>query len=92
MTLLSWLILGFISGFIASHLVNHRGEGMVLDVLLGIVGAVIGGWIAPRLGVEGAAGVSGVNLASIILSVCGAVLFLLVYHVIRRGVIGRRVF
>lgn len=89
MTLLSWLILGLISGFIASHLVNHRGEGMVLDILLGIVGAVIGGWIAPRLGVET---VNGVNLASIISSVCGAILFLFVYHLIRRGVIGRRVF
>ena len=45
MSLFVWILLGLVSGFIASHLVNHRGEGVVLDVLLGVVGAIIGGWI-----------------------------------------------
>ena len=88
MSLVTWLLLGLISGFIASHLVNHRGEGIVLDVLLGIVGAIIGGWAATFFGV---AGVSALNLYSIIVAVAGAVVFLLVYHAIRRGVVGRRI-
>ena len=50
MTLLAWIGLGLLAGFIASHLVNHRGEGMILDILLGIVGAVVGGWLTHVLG------------------------------------------
>jgi uncharacterized membrane protein YeaQ/YmgE (transglycosylase-associated protein family) len=88
MSILAWIILGLIAGFIASHLVNHRGEGMVLDILLGIVGAVVGGWIFAMLG---APGVGGVNLYSIVVAVAGAVVFLVVYHAIRRGVVGRRI-
>jgi uncharacterized membrane protein YeaQ/YmgE (transglycosylase-associated protein family) len=88
MSILAWIVLGLIAGFIASHLVNHRGEGMVLDILLGIVGAVVGGWIFAMLG---APGVGGVNLYSVVVAVAGAVLFLVVYHAIRRGVVGRRI-
>jgi uncharacterized membrane protein YeaQ/YmgE (transglycosylase-associated protein family) len=88
MTLFAWIVLGLLAGFIASHLVNHRGEGMVLDVLLGIVGAVIGGWLAH---LAGYAGVSRLNLYGILLATVGAVLTLFVYHAIRRNVIGRRI-
>jgi uncharacterized membrane protein YeaQ/YmgE (transglycosylase-associated protein family) len=88
MSLFTWIVLGLISGFIASHLVNHRGEGMVLDVLLGIVGAIVGGWLFQAFG---AAGVQGVNLYSVVVAVIGAIVILFVYHIIRRGVIGRRV-
>ncbi|HEY6341371.1 MAG TPA: GlsB/YeaQ/YmgE family stress response membrane protein [Bryobacteraceae bacterium] len=88
MSILAWIVLGLIAGFIASHLVNHRGEGMVLDILLGIVGAIIGGWIFVMFG---APGVGGVNLYSIVVAVAGAVVFLVVYHAIRRGVVGRRI-
>src|SRR4051794_2370194 len=59
MSLFAWIILGLLAGFIASHLVNRRGEGMVLDVLLGIVGAVVGGWLAHLLGY---AGVTALNV------------------------------
>jgi uncharacterized membrane protein YeaQ/YmgE (transglycosylase-associated protein family) len=82
MTLFTWIILGLLAGFIASHLVNHRGEGMVLDVLLGIVGAIVGGWLFQMFG---AARVTGLNLYSIAVAVAGSVLFLVVYHAIRRG-------
>ena len=88
MSLLAWIILGLLAGFIASHLVNHRGEGMVLDVLLGIVGAVVGGWIANVLGYGG---VNALDLYSLLVAVLGAVVFLFVYHAIRRNVIGRRI-
>ena len=87
MSIFAWILLGVVSGFIASHLVNHRGEGMVLDVLLGIVGATVGGWVFHLFG---AAGVTQLNLYSLVVAVIGAVGFLLVYHAIRRGVVGRR--
>ncbi|HEX3879368.1 MAG TPA: GlsB/YeaQ/YmgE family stress response membrane protein [Bryobacteraceae bacterium] len=89
MSLFAWILLGLLAGFIASHLVNHRGEGMVLDVLLGIVGAVVGGWLAH---LAGFAAISRLNIYGIILATSGAVLFLVAYHAVRRNVIGRRVF
>ena len=88
MSLFAWLLLGLLAGFIASHLVNHRGEGMVLDILLGIVGAIIGGWLAY---VFGFAGVTRLNLYSVIVATGGSVVFLFAYHAIRRNVIGRRI-
>jgi uncharacterized membrane protein YeaQ/YmgE (transglycosylase-associated protein family) len=81
MSFLAWIVLGLLAGFIASHLVNHRGEGMILDILLGIVGAVIGGWIFQMFG---ASGVNGVNMYSVIVAVIGAIVFLVLYHAIRR--------
>ena len=83
MSLLAWLLSGLLAGFIASHLVDHRGEGMVLDILLGIVGAIIGGWLFRSFG---AAGVSGLNLYSLFVAVLGSVVLLVVYHALR----GRR--
>jgi uncharacterized membrane protein YeaQ/YmgE (transglycosylase-associated protein family) len=59
MSFLAWIVLGLIAGFIGSKIVNRRGEGIVLDIVLGIVGAVAGGWLA---GFFGLAGVSGLNL------------------------------
>jgi uncharacterized membrane protein YeaQ/YmgE (transglycosylase-associated protein family) len=81
MSLFVWILLGLVSGFVASHIVNHRGEGVVLDVLLGMVGAIIGGWV---FHVFGHIGVTGLNPYSIIVATTGAILFLFVYHLIRR--------
>ena len=88
MSFLTWILLGLLAGFIASHLVNHRGEGMVLDILLGIVGAMIGGWVFQ---VFGARGITNFGVYSLAVAVAGSVLFLVVYHAIRRGIIGRRI-
>ena len=82
MSFLAWIVLGLIAGFIASKIVNRTGEGIFLDILLGIVGAVIGGWVFTRFG---AAGVTGVNLYSILVAVVGSIIFLLVYHTVRRA-------
>jgi uncharacterized membrane protein YeaQ/YmgE (transglycosylase-associated protein family) len=82
MSILAWIILGLVSGFIGSKLVNKTGEGFVLDIALGIVGAVVGGWLFNRFG---AAGVSGLNLYSLLVAVVGAVVVLVVYHAIRRA-------
>ncbi|MBS0380764.1 MAG: GlsB/YeaQ/YmgE family stress response membrane protein [Proteobacteria bacterium] len=82
MSILAWIVLGLISGFIASKLVNKTGEGVVLDIVLGIVGAVVGGWLFATFGMSG---VTGVNLYSMLVAVVGAVVVLFVYHAIRRA-------
>jgi uncharacterized membrane protein YeaQ/YmgE (transglycosylase-associated protein family) len=81
MSFLAWIVLGLIAGFIGSKLVNHRGEGVVLDILLGIVGAVVGGWLFRGFGMTG---VTGLNLYSMLVAVAGAVVFLVVYHLLFR--------
>jgi uncharacterized membrane protein YeaQ/YmgE (transglycosylase-associated protein family) len=83
MSIIGWLVLGLISGYIASKIVNRAGEGMVLDIVLGIVGAFVGGWLFNAIGHTG---VTGFNLYSMFVSVIGAVVVLLVYHALfRRG-------
>ncbi len=82
MSILAWIVLGLLAGFIGSKIVNKSGEGLILDILLGIVGAVIGGWLFNRCG---AAGVTGLNLYSLLVAVIGSVVFLLIYHVVRRA-------
>ena len=81
MSILAWIVLGLIAGFIASKVVNNAGEGVLVDIVLGIVGALVGGWIFATIGHSG---VSGVNLYSILVSVVGAIAVLLLYHAIRR--------
>ena len=81
MSLLTWIVLGLIAGFIASKIVNRRGEGMVLDIVLGIVGAILGGWLFATFGM---AGVSGVNVFSVFVAVMGAIVVLIVYHLLLR--------
>jgi uncharacterized membrane protein YeaQ/YmgE (transglycosylase-associated protein family) len=81
MSWLAWIILGLIAGFIGSKLVNKRGEGLILDILLGIVGAVVGGWLFNKFG---AAGVTGLNLYSLLVAVVGSIVILIVYHTLRR--------
>jgi uncharacterized membrane protein YeaQ/YmgE (transglycosylase-associated protein family) len=83
MSFLVWIVLGLVAGFIGSKLVNKRGEGLILDILLGVVGAVVGGWLA---GLMGWGDVSGLNLYSLLIAVVGSVVVLLVYHAIRRAV------
>ncbi len=80
MSIIAWIVLGLIAGFIGSKLVNKRGEGIFLDIILGVIGSVVGGWVFSLFGGEG---VSGVNLHSLIVAVIGAVLVLVIYHAIR---------
>ena len=81
MSFIAWIVLGLISGFIASKLVNKTGEGFLLDIVLGVVGALVGGWLFNEFGM---AGVTGVNLYSMLVAVVGAVIVLVVYHAIFR--------
>lgn len=81
MSIIAWIILGLIAGFIGSKIVNKSGEGVILDIVLGIVGALVGGFLFRQFG---AAGVTGLNLYSLLVAVIGAVVFLLIYHMLFR--------
>jgi uncharacterized membrane protein YeaQ/YmgE (transglycosylase-associated protein family) len=81
MSILAWLILGLIAGFIGSKIVNKSGEGIILDIVLGVVGAFLGGFIFSFFGAQG---VTGLNLWSLFVAVVGAVVFLLLYHALFR--------
>jgi uncharacterized membrane protein YeaQ/YmgE (transglycosylase-associated protein family) len=81
MTILGWLVFGLITGFIASKIVNKSGEGVLLDIVLGIVGAFVGGYLATLLGFGG---VTGFNIPSMIVAVIGGIVVLLVYHALVR--------
>ena len=83
MSIIAWLILGLIAGFIGSKVVNKTGEGMLLDIVLGIVGSMVGGWV---FSLFGASGVTGLNIYSLFVAVLGAILVLVIYH----AVTGRR--
>ncbi|HEY1504327.1 MAG TPA: GlsB/YeaQ/YmgE family stress response membrane protein [Stellaceae bacterium] len=79
MSILAWLVLGLIAGFIGSKVVNRRGEGLIRDIILGVVGAFVGGFI---FNFFGAAGITGFNLYSMIVAVIGSVVVLVLYHAI----------
>jgi uncharacterized membrane protein YeaQ/YmgE (transglycosylase-associated protein family) len=82
MSIIAWLVLGLLAGWLGSMIVNRgRGEGLLLDIVLGIVGAVVGGFIFNLLGQPG---VTGLNLYSMLVAVIGAVVVLAVYHMLRR--------
>ena len=81
MSIIGWIVLGLIAGFIASKIVNKEGEGFFLDIILGVVGGIVGGWLFEFFG---AAGVSGFNIYSMFVAVVGAIIVLVAYHAIRR--------
>jgi len=83
MSILAWILLGLLAGFIGSRIVNKTGEGFLVDIGLGIVGAVVGGWLFQSFG---AVGITGLNLYSLLVAVIGSVVFLVVYHALRRAV------
>jgi len=77
MSVVVWMLFGLVAGFIASKLMDSTGAGVFLDISLGIVGAVLGGLLFNQVG---AAGMTGFNLWSLFVAVCGASLILFVYH------------
>jgi uncharacterized membrane protein YeaQ/YmgE (transglycosylase-associated protein family) len=77
MSVISWIILGVIAGFLGSKIVNKSGQGLIMDIVLGIVGAIVGGLIFSAFG---ATGVTGLNIYSLIVAVIGAIVVLWVYH------------
>jgi uncharacterized membrane protein YeaQ/YmgE (transglycosylase-associated protein family) len=83
MSFLAWIVLGLLAGFIGSKIVNKRGEGVFLDIVLGIVGAIVGGWLFTTFG---ASGVTGLNVYSLLVAIVGSVGLLVIYHAIKRAV------
>jgi uncharacterized membrane protein YeaQ/YmgE (transglycosylase-associated protein family) len=81
MSIIVWVILGLVAGFIGSRIVNKTGEGLVLDIVLGIIGAIVGGFLFSYFGAEG---VSGLNLYSVLVAIVGAVVVLVIYHAVAR--------
>ena len=82
MSLLAWVFLGLVAGFVASKLVTRTGGGVVLDIIVGIVGAIIGGSLFTTFGMEG---VTGFNVYSVLVAVIGAVALLAGYRAVSRG-------
>ena len=83
MGIISWIILGLIAGFIGSKIVDKQGQGVWLNIALGIIGALVGGFLFDLFG---ASGVTGLNLYSMIVAIVGSVVVLLIYN----AVAGRR--
>jgi uncharacterized membrane protein YeaQ/YmgE (transglycosylase-associated protein family) len=83
MGIISWIILGLIAGFIGSKIVDKQGQGFWLNIALGIIGALVGGFLFDLIG---SSGVTGLNIWSMIVAVIGSVVVLLIYN----AVAGRR--
>jgi uncharacterized membrane protein YeaQ/YmgE (transglycosylase-associated protein family) len=79
MSVIAWIVLGLIAGFIASKLVSGSGQGLLMDIVLGIVGAVVGGYLFTALG---ATGITGFNIYSMFVAIVGAAVLLWLYHAI----------
>jgi uncharacterized membrane protein YeaQ/YmgE (transglycosylase-associated protein family) len=83
MGIISWIILGLIAGFVGSKLVDRQGQGFWLDIALGIVGALVGGYLFDLFG---ASGVTGLNVYSMLVAIVGSVVVLVIYN----ALMGRR--
>jgi uncharacterized membrane protein YeaQ/YmgE (transglycosylase-associated protein family) len=87
--ILAWLVLGLIAGFIASKIVNKQGnQGLLMNIVIGVVGAEVGGWLFRLFGMSG---VTGFNVWSLLVAVVGAVILLFIYHQLIRPLIQRRI-
>jgi uncharacterized membrane protein YeaQ/YmgE (transglycosylase-associated protein family) len=82
MSLIATIVVGLIAGWLASYIMKTN-TGILIDLVLGVVGAIVGGWISTLI--TGASLVSDINLTSIIVSLLGAILVIAVYRMIRRG-------
>jgi uncharacterized membrane protein YeaQ/YmgE (transglycosylase-associated protein family) len=79
MSIIGWIVLGLLAGFVGSKIVNKQGQGFWLDIALGIVGAIVGGFLFQLFG---ATGVTGLNIYSVIVAIVGSIVVLFVYHAI----------
>jgi uncharacterized membrane protein YeaQ/YmgE (transglycosylase-associated protein family) len=81
MSILAWLVVGLVAGWIGSMIVNRGGEGLIMDIVLGVVGAFVGGFLFNMLGHTG---VTGINIYSIFVAAVGAVVVLVITHAVFR--------
>ncbi len=84
MSFIAWIVVGAIAGFIANQIMGSR-EGLVMMVILGIVGGLVGGWLATNVFKMGS--VDGINIESIFIATLGAILVVVVFNALKgRGV------
>jgi uncharacterized membrane protein YeaQ/YmgE (transglycosylase-associated protein family) len=87
MSIIAWLVLGLLAGWIASMIMGRGGYGVVGDMVVGIIGALIGGFITgPLFGID----VTGFNVTSLIVAVVGAIILIALYRALvgtRRGTV-----
>lgn len=79
MSLIAWIFMGLVAGFIASKIVDHHGKGVIRDVILGVAGALVGGFLFP---LAGASGITGFNPWSVFVSTVGAIVVLTIAHLL----------
>jgi uncharacterized membrane protein YeaQ/YmgE (transglycosylase-associated protein family) len=84
MTILSWIIVGLIAGWLAGKVMRSGGYGLIGDIIVGVVGGLIGGWLATSVLKIGAV-VDGVNLESILVALFGAIVLLVVLRLVGGG-------
>lgn len=83
MGIISWIIFGLIAGILAKWIMPGKdGGGFFMTIILGIVGAVVGGWLSKVLGLGD--GISGFNMHSFIAAIIGSIVVLLVFRMIRK--------
>ena len=82
MTILAWIVVGLIAGFLAGVVVKGGGFGLIGDIVVGVIGGLLGGWISVNLLHFGS--MTGINLESILVAFVGAVILLLIVRLIRR--------
>jgi len=77
MGIISWIILGLIAGFIGSRIVDKQGQGFWLNIVLGIIGALVGGFLFDLVGTRG---ITGFNIWSMVVAIIGSAVVLLIYN------------
>ena len=83
MGLLTWIVVGAIAGWLGSKVVKGRGSGLLMNIVIGVIGALLGGWLAGQLlGIANA--ISGFNLTTLLVAFGGSVLLLLILRLLRR--------
>ena len=80
-TILAWIVVGLIAGWLASQVMRGGGYGLIGDIIVGIVGALIGGFLAANL-LNMPNAVNGINLTSILVAFVGAVILLAILRVV----------
>ena len=81
MSVIVWLFVGLVAGFLGSKIVNKSGDGIILDIVLGLVGSFVGGFLFSLLGIHS----GGSIIFSIVVATIGAIIVLVVYHKLIRG-------
>jgi len=81
-TILAWIILGLVAGWLASRFMGAGGYGLIGDIVVGILGSIVGGWLAARfLGID----VTGLNLTSVAVAVVGAIILIVIFRALVPG-------